>query len=138
MVSENPNVSLGTVDCSLWTRRIVPMDDYHKKRKDLFAYSPVQFRYMEILAKTFIFRARQNQLTKENIFNNAPVHRNAIAMNTNCAFTTSYTESPFWYQKVVLRQFRLLRAGEPVVDFDAAENCRHPQFQLIISKTTVY
>ena len=32
MISDNPNVSLGIVDCSLYTRSIALTDDYHKKR----------------------------------------------------------------------------------------------------------
>ena len=48
----------------------------------------------------------------------------AIAMNTNSAFTGSYTENPFWYQHFELRQIRKLRRGQPIVDFDAADNCR--------------
>ena len=42
MISDNPNVSLGIVDCSLYTRRIVLKDDYHKKRMDMLAYAPVE------------------------------------------------------------------------------------------------
>ena len=80
---------------------------------------------METLAKTFIIPARQNQFIQENIFNNAPVHRIAIAMNTNSAFTGSYTENPIWYQHFDHRQIRILRGGQPIVDFDAADNCRH-------------
>ena len=73
MISDNPNVSLGIVDCSLYTRRIALKDDYHKKRMDMLAYTPVEFNYLETFAKTFIFPARQNQFNQENIFNNAPV-----------------------------------------------------------------
>ena len=29
MIRDNPNVSLGIVDCSLYTRRIALKDDYH-------------------------------------------------------------------------------------------------------------
>ena len=61
MISDNPNVSLGIVDCSLYTRRIALKDDYHKKRMDMLAYSPVEFNYLETLAKTFIIPASQNQ-----------------------------------------------------------------------------
>ena len=124
MISDNPNVSLGIVDCSLYTRRIALKDDYHKKPMDMLAYTPVEFNYLETLAKTFIIPARQNQFIQENIFNNAPVRRIAIAMNTNSAFTGSYTEKPFWYQQFELRQIRILRGGQPIVDFDAADNCR--------------
>ena len=31
MIRDNPNVSLGVVDCSLYTRSIALMDDYRKK-----------------------------------------------------------------------------------------------------------
>ena len=40
MLSDNPNFSLGTVDCSLYNRRIALNDDYHKKRMDMLAYTP--------------------------------------------------------------------------------------------------
>ena len=43
-------------------------------------------------------------------------------MNTNSAFTGSLTENPFWYQQFDLRQSRLLRGGQPIVDFDTADN----------------
>ena len=43
MISDNPNVSLGIVDCSLHTRRIALKDDYHKKRMDMLAYGPVEY-----------------------------------------------------------------------------------------------
>ena len=124
MISDNPNVSLGIVDCSLYTRRIALKDDYHKKRMDMLAYAPVEYNYLETLAKTFIIPARQSQFIQENIFNNAPIRRIAIAMNTNSAFTGSFTENPFWYQQFDLRQIRILRGGQPIVDFDTADNCR--------------
>ena len=124
MNSDNPNVSLGIVDCSLHTRSIALKDDYHKKRMDMLAYTPVEFNCLETLAKTFINPARRNQFIQKSIFNNAPVRRIAIAMNTNSAFTGSLTENPFWYQQFDLRQLIILRGGQPIVDFDAADNCR--------------
>ena len=60
MISDNPNVSLGIVDCSLYTRRIAIKDRFHKKRMDILAYTPVEFKYSETLATTFIILARQN------------------------------------------------------------------------------
>ena len=124
IISDNPNVSLGIVDGSLYTRRIALKDDYHKKRMDMLAYTPVEFNNLETLARTFIISARQNQFIQENIFNNAPARRIAFAMNTNSAFTGSYTENPFWYQQFDFRQIKILRGGQPFVDFDAADNCR--------------
>ena len=89
----------------------------------MLAYTPVEIKYLETLAKTSIIPARRNQFIQENIFNNAPVRWIAFAMNTNSAFTGSYTENPFWYQQFDVRQI-ILRRGQPIVDFDAADNCR--------------
>ena len=124
MISDNPNVNLGIVHSSLYTRRIALKDDHHKKRKNILAYTPVEFNYSETLVKTFIIPARQNQFIQENFFDNAPVRRIAIARNTNSAFTGSYTENPFWYQQFNFRQIRILRGGQRIVDFDAAVECR--------------
>ena len=51
MLSENPNVSLGIVDCSLYSRRVMLKEDYPKKRRSQLAYAPNEYNYMEILAK---------------------------------------------------------------------------------------
>ena len=123
LISDNPNNSLGIVDCSLYTHRIALKDDYHKKRMDMLAYASVEYNYLDTLAKTFIIPARKNQFIQETIFNNAPIRRIAFARNTNSAFTGSFTENPFWYQQFDLRQIRKIRGGEPIVDFDTADNC---------------
>ena len=90
-ISDNPDVSLGIVDCSLYTRCIALKDEYHNKRMDMLAYAPAEQIYSGTLAKTFIIPARQNQFIQENIFNETPIRRVAIAMNTNSAFTGSLT-----------------------------------------------
>ena len=149
MISKNPNVSLGFVDCSLYTRRVMPKENYHKKKMSQLAYAPVGYNYMETLAKTFIVPARQNQFFQENIFNNAPIRRRAIAMNSKSAFTGSFAENPFWYQQFNLRDIRILRRGQLIVHHVTTDKCRlyvktmkattfkmkFHQFQLIISKT---
>ena len=124
MISDNPNVSLAIVDCSLYTRCNALKDDYHKKRMDILAYVPVEYNYLETLAKKFIIPARQNQFIQENIFNNAHIRRVAIAMNTNWAFKGCFTENPFCYQQFDLRQINILGRGQPINDFDTADNCR--------------
>ena len=124
MINDNLNVSLGIVDCSLFTRRFALKDDYHKKRSGMLAYAPVEYNYLETLAKAFIKPGRKNQFIQENIFNKAPFHRIAFAMNTNSAYTGSLTENPYWYQQFDLRQIRILRGGQPIVDVDTADNCR--------------
>ena len=91
---------------------------------DMLAYAPVEYNYLETLSKAFIIPARQNQLIQENIFINAPIRLVAIAMNTNSAFTGSFTENPFWYQQFDIRKIRILRGGQPIVDFETADSCR--------------
>ena len=109
MISDSPNVSLEFVDCSLYTRRIALKDDYHKKRKDMLAFAPVEYNYLETSAKAFIMPARHNQFIQENIFNNAPIRGVATAMNTNSALNGSFIENPFWFEQFDLRQNRLAR-----------------------------
>ena len=124
MISDNPNISLVIVDFSLYTRRVALKDDYQTKGMDMLSNTPVGFNYLETLAKEFIIPATQNQFIQRNFFNNAPVRRFAIAMIKNSAYTVSYTQDPFSYQRFDLRQNRILRGGQPIVDFDAADNCR--------------
>ena len=91
---------------------------------NMHALTPVKFAYLENLAKKFILSAGQKQFVQENIFKNAVVRRIANAMNRNSEFTGSYTDKPFWYQEVDLRQITILTGGQPIVDFDAADTCR--------------
>ena len=123
MISDHPKVSLGIVNCSLYTRRIALKHDYYKNRMDMPAYTPVEYNFLETLAKTFIFPARQKQFIQQNNFNEALVCRITIAINKNSTFTGSYTENSFWYQKFELRQVRTLGGSQSIVDFVAADNC---------------
>ena len=124
MINDIPNVALGIVDCSFYFCRTAFKDDYHKKRSDMLAHTPVEFNYLEILAKTFIIPARQNQFIEKKIFNKAPNRRIAIARNKNSAFTGSYNENPFWYHYFDLRHLRRLTGGQLILGFHAADNCR--------------
>ena len=65
MISENPNVSLGIVDCSLYTRRVMLKEEFHKKRMSQLAYAPVEYNYMKTLEKTLsIVHDRINSFKK--------------------------------------------------------------------------
>ena len=113
----------------LWTALCTLGASYSKKsitKKTIsqLAHAPVELNYMETLAKTYIIPARQNQFIQENIFNNAPIRRIAIAMNSNSAFTGSLAENPVWYQQFDLRDIRILRGGQPIVHHDTTDNCR--------------
>ena len=123
VISETPNVSLGTVDCSLYTQRVMLKEDYQKNRMSRLAYAPVEYNYIETLGKTYIIPARQNQFIQEKIFNNAPIRRIAIAMNSNSAFTGSFAENPFWYQQFNVRYIRTLRGGQLFVHHDTTDDC---------------
>ena len=61
MISDNPNVNLGIVEKSLYTRCIALKDDYQKRRMDMLEYTPVKLKYLETLLKIFVNPARQNQ-----------------------------------------------------------------------------
>ena len=124
MISDNPNASLESVDCSLCNRRIALKDDYHKKKMHMFAYAPVEYNYLETLAKTFIITPRQNQFIQEYFFNKGPKRRFTIAMNKNPAFTGFFTENQFCCQQFDLRQVRILRGRQSIVDFDTADKGR--------------
>ena len=78
----------------------------------------------KLLQRLSSFQPDKTSSFKKTFFNNAPVRRFAIANKTNSAFTGSYSENPFWYQKFELRQIRTLRGNQPIVDFDAADICR--------------
>ena len=123
MISENPNVSLGFLDCSLYTRRVMLKGDYHKKRMSQLANTPVEYNYMETLAQTFINPARQNQFIQENIFNNAPIRRIGNEVNSNSAFTCSFAENVYWYQQFNLRDIRILRGGQPIFHHVTTDSC---------------
>ena len=78
---------------------------------------------METVAKTFVIAAKQNQFNQENLTDNPSVRRIANAMNTNTAFTGSYTENQIWYQNFDLRQTRKLSGGQVIVNREAADKC---------------
>ena len=50
-ISDNLNVSLGIVDCLLYTCHFALKHDYGKKQMDMVDYTPVECNYLETLAK---------------------------------------------------------------------------------------
>ena len=51
MISENLNIGLGIVYCSLYSRCIALSDDNHKKLMHMLSYTPVEYNCLETLAK---------------------------------------------------------------------------------------
>ena len=79
---------------------------------------------METIARTFIIPSRQNQFIQENVFNNAPIRRIAVAMNAYSAVADSFHENPFNYRKFYLRELRIIRDGRANVSLDTTSPCR--------------
>ena len=79
---------------------------------------------MATTARTFIIPSGQNQFIQENVFNNSPIGRIAIALTTNSAFTPHFQGSLFHYRKFGLRELRIVRGGRAVVSIDTTNNCR--------------
>ena len=73
---------------------------------------PAQYNYMESIARSFIMQSRQNQFIQENVFNNAPIRRKAVAMNTGSEAAGSFHKNPFNYQQFHLREIKLFGAEE--------------------------
>ena len=92
-----PFVSLAILYYSLYGRRFALKDDYHQKRKNKPAYTPVEFKSLEILVKICIILAAQNQIILEKFFDKDLFRRNSIAMSANSAFAGPYTETLLWY-----------------------------------------
>ena len=74
--------------------------------------------------KDFHHSCQTNPVHSRENFKQCTSSSFAFAMNSNFAFTGSNTENPFWYQQFDLRQIRILRRGQPIVNFDAADECR--------------
>ena len=87
MTSDNLNVSFGTVDLSLYTRRIDLKDDYQKKTNRYACIHSCGVQLYGYFHTDFNIPAKQNQLIPDNIFNKAPARRIAIVTNSNSAFT---------------------------------------------------
>ena len=124
MLSDNPNVSLKIVDCSLFTRRILVAEPNHQYLQWNLEKEPAQYNYMETIARTFIIPSRQNQCIQENVSNNAPIRRVAVAMNTTSAVAGSFYENPFNYHQFHLRELIIIRSGRAIISLDTTSPCR--------------
>ena len=95
IVSDNPKVSLGIVDCSFYTRRIALKDDYHKKKKGRARLCSCRIQLIGDFGKDIHHTWETKPIHSRKTFNTAPIRRVAIAMNANSAFTGYLTENPF-------------------------------------------
>ena len=124
IISENPFVSLGIVDCSQYTRRVMLKEDYQKNCLNQIMLQLSRTTSTWKHWQRHVIPERQNQFIQEKIFNSAPIPRTAIAMNSKSAFTGSFAENPFSYQQFNPRDIRILRGGQPIAQHDTTDNCR--------------
>ena len=121
MATDNANLILGVVGCSLWSQRNALLDEFQEK------YSWVWFfhrecKYLETLSMMFIFHARSSQLNRKNKFIKSPVRQIAIAKNAYSAFTGSFPEAHSVISNSRFSWERILRS-QLFLDFDTADNC---------------
>ena len=125
MISDNPNVSLGIVDCSLYTRRIALKHDHHKERMDMPTNTPVEFNYIETLARTFIIPATRNQFIQKKFFSTILQFVGLLPQWINTLPSVDFTlKIHSGINNFHLRQFKILTRGQPIVEFIAVGNFR--------------
>ena len=126
MISYNSPVSLKALDCSPFTRRVFVNEVYHQTIRYQLTHQHSYYNFMETIGRTFIISSGQNQCIQENVSNNAPIRRIAIAMHTNSAFTGHFQENLFHYQKNGLRELRIIQGGIAIISVDKVDtiDCR--------------
>jgi hypothetical protein len=72
---------------------------------------PAVYQFTEVIPKTFVMSAGTTSWKDENILQNEPIRRLAIAMCTNTAFDGTHDSNPFHYQKFDLIEITLKRNG---------------------------
>ncbi len=76
---------------------------------------PALYSYIETVAKSFVTPDGVKTVRLENIFQNEPIRRFALAMNTNRAFSRARRGNPFNYQKFNLISINVSRNGQSTV-----------------------
>ena len=109
---------------SLFSRQVAI--DEHKllEIKSNIRKQPAAYNYIESVPKTYIIPKGQNQFIQENIFNNGPIRSLAIAMQINGSFTGQKKENPFNYRKFGLREVKIVRGNQTVIEMKCEDNLR--------------
>ena len=124
MNSDNLNVCPGFFECSLSTLRFILKDDYHKKRMNMLVYNPVEYNYLETLAKFFIIPVKNIILSRKKFWKLLQIvalplqwiqtlHSLDRLLKIHSSISTS-----------ISGKLEYSRGGQPIVDYDAADNCR--------------
>ena len=126
------NYTVKYIRASLHVRQMNVSESVHRSINSALARGPARYTFPDFQTKTFIIPATQNQFIRENIFNNEPIRRIAIAMNTNADFTGSLATNPFNYQKFGLREIKIFRNGQPLIVCNTQQNVR-PYYHTLTS-----
>jgi hypothetical protein len=110
----NKNYRIKFRRASLHCRLMTVTEDVHRGISGALSKTPARYMFPEQRTKTFIIPPNQNQFIRENVFNNEPIRRLVLAMNTNEAFSGTLETNPFHYQNFGLREIRISRGGQPL------------------------
>ena len=120
MLSDNPNVSLKIVKCSLLTRRHFVAERNHQNLQwNLEKQSNGNY------SKNFYHFISSKTVYPKKSLNKAPIRKIAVAMITNSAVSESFHENLFNYQQFHLRELRVTRGGRAILSLDTIYPC-HP------------
>ncbi len=107
---------------SLLTRQMILSEDAYTSIEKTHLKGPAKYVFNETIAKTFIIQDSQNEFIRDDLFQNQPIRRIALAMNTNMKFTGSLETNPYEYQKFDLRHVSIFRNGLPIVQLDTTND----------------
>ena len=124
LISDLDNVQAKIIEASIFTRQVAVDDSYFGKIKSTLAVEPARYNYFEQIPKTYIIPRGQNQFIQENVFNNGPIRSFGIVMNENSAFTGDKKENPFHFQKFGLREIRIVRGNQTIVEMNCVNDFR--------------
>ena len=120
------------VRASLHVRQMNVSESVHRSINNALVKGPARYTFPDFQTKTFIIPAKQNQFIRENVFNNEPIRRLAVAMNTNANFTGTLEHNPFHYRKFGLREIKIFRNGQPLIVCNTVQNVR-PYYHTLTS-----
>ena len=120
LINDNPNVSLGIVDCSPYPHRIALKNDYHWKRWTCLLIIPGSSTIWKLLQRLSSFLPDKASSFKK-LFSTMLQFFRLLLQRIQTLHSLDHT---IWYQHFDLRQIRSFRGCQLIVDFDAPDNCR--------------
>ena len=121
--SDNLNVCLGFFECSLCTLRFILRDDYHKKRMNMLVYNPVEYNYLETLAKTFIIPVKKIFLFRKHFWTFLQIVALPLQLLQTLHSLDRLLKIHSSINISILDKLEYSRGGQPIVDYDANDNC---------------